>query len=122
MSSLFGANLKRGRKSSEGRKNAMFAARHKRALHVICWHGIIKDSLLIRSKAPRCVESSLQPRSRQWLDGESGRSSSMLPLRLLKNGSVIALVMHPQSKDDADPDVGKRSHRNGMAFALRSFA
>ncbi len=100
----------------------MFAVGHKRALHVICWHGIIKDSLLIRSKATKCVESSLQPRSRQWLDGESGRSSSMLPLRLLKNGSVIALVMHPQSKDDSDPDVGKRSHRNGMAFALRSFA
>ncbi len=46
----------------------------------------------------------------------------MLPLRLLKDSRLIAAPMGPQGKDDPDPNIGKRTHGNGMAFAFRPFA
>src|SRR2546428_2093801 len=46
----------------------------------------------------------------------------MLPLRLLKGGALIALVMDPHGEDDPDPHVGQRTYRHGVAFAFCAFA
>src|SRR5690242_11538620 len=50
------------------------------------------------------------------------RFACMLPLRLLKGGRLIALVMHPHGEDDPDPHISKRTHSHRMAFAFSSFA
>ena len=50
------------------------------------------------------------------------RSACMLLLCVLKGGRLIAVVMGPHGKDDPDPHIGKRSHRDRMAFAFSSLA
>ncbi len=49
-------------------------------------------------------------------------SACMLALCLLKGGRLIVLVMLPHGKDDPDPDIGKRSYSDRMAFAFGSLA
>ena len=49
-------------------------------------------------------------------------SACMLVLGLHKGSRLIALVMLPHGKDDPDPDIGKRSYGDGMAFAFGSLA
>jgi hypothetical protein len=49
-------------------------------------------------------------------------SACMLVLCLLKDGRLIALVTVPPGKDDPDPDIGKRSYSDGVAFAFGSLA
>jgi hypothetical protein len=48
------------------------------------------------------------------------RFACMLPLRLLKDGALIAAMMDPHSKDDPDPHIGQRTDSHRMAFAFRS--
>ena len=54
-------------------------------------------------------------------DGALGSSASMQLLRVLKSRRFIATMVGPHRKDDPDPDVCKRSHGHGMAFAFSSF-
>jgi hypothetical protein len=46
----------------------------------------------------------------------------MLVLSVLKGGSLIALVMLPQSKNDPDPDIGNCSYGDDMTFAFGALA
>jgi hypothetical protein len=50
------------------------------------------------------------------------RLTCMVLLRLLKGGSLIALVMPPHGKDDPDPHVCQRSYCDGMTLAFSSLA
>jgi hypothetical protein len=51
-----------------------------------------------------------------------GCSACMLLLCGLKGDRIIAAVMEPHGKEDPDPDIGKRSYGDGMAFAFGSLA
>src|SRR5260221_12667404 len=58
----------------------------------------------------------------QHEQGPLGRSACMLLLCMLKGSRLIAAPIGPQGKDDPDPDIGKRPHGDGMAFAFSPFA
>src|SRR6266496_189696 len=58
----------------------------------------------------------------QYKRGRLSGSACMLVLCLLEDGSLIGLVMLPQSKDNPDPDIGKCPYCNRMAFAFGSLA
>ncbi len=45
----------------------------------------------------------------------------MLLLRLLKGGALICLLLGPDGKHNAHPDIGQSTHGDGVAFALSSF-
>jgi hypothetical protein len=54
--------------------------------------------------------------------GALGSSASMQMACTFKSCRFIAAVVGPQSEDDPDPDVGKRSHGHCVAFAFSSLA
>ena len=59
-------------------------------------------------------------RDQRDLEALSG-FARMLPLRLLKGGGVIAVMMEPHGEDDPHPHIGQRSDGHRMAFALGPF-
>jgi hypothetical protein len=132
MSSPFRANLRAREKPEEKRGGKMHSTRHERVYHAAL--GCQAASLSLTAQSWRGLKRACQvesPKKAGFLacfetpsldQKHLGRSACMLLLRVLKGSRLIAAPMGPQGKDDPDPDIGKRSHGNGMAFAFSSFA
>ncbi len=95
---------------------------HTEVNHARSLRGVIKGRCPERVSRTRCVALHPPKPDDRHTDATLGSAAAMLPLRLFKGSPLIAEVMRPHGKDDADPDVGQGTDRNCMAFALRSFA
>src|SRR5450755_5135326 len=132
MSSPFWANLRTREKAEEKRGGKMHSTRHEPVYHAtqgcqaaslsltaLSWRGLKRTCQVESQKNGRFLAQFALPAPDQRF---LGRSTGMLLLRMLKGSRLIALPMEPHGKDDPDPDVGKCSYSNGMAFAFSSFA
>jgi hypothetical protein len=122
MSSLFWTNLEQEKKSGEGRSEGMSAIGQKVICLAVCLHDMIKTGCIEDAKTARSVALHARVCCSQAMKAALCNFACMLLLGLLKGGRLIALVTHPQSKNDPGPHVGKRPHGYRMAFAFSSFA
>src|SRR5947207_1686951 len=132
MSSLFGTNLEQEKKSADKRGGGMTSTRREpmdQATHTGLAASLWQTSARWCDQFWACQVAS-QKQAGCLADVERdghdlatlGCFTCMLPLRLLKGGRLIALVLDPHGKDDPYPHIGQRSHSYGMTFAFRSLA
>src|SRR5215472_10630255 len=70
---------------------------------------------------PRSTQASglrMLPLEPSWGSGWSSGTRSVCLPSLLKGRGLIWLLRLPDGIENARPDIGQRSDRNGMAFAL----
>jgi hypothetical protein len=98
----------------------MFAGRHKGRDSGRVWQRRGKDGM--RESSMDYAKSRFPGQIYWWSSVTLSNSASMVLLSTLKDGGIIALILCPHSKNDANPHVGQCSYSNGMAFPFLSFA
>jgi hypothetical protein len=100
----------------------MPASGYRAIIHVKSLRGVIEKSRTASASRIRSLTLHTQKPRETHGDAALRRWARMLLLCQLKRRRFIAAVVGPHREDDPDPNVGKRSHNHGMAFAFSSFA
>jgi hypothetical protein len=132
MSSLFETNVARATRNGSRKEETMSVTKHEQPSQAVscsqsaCWAHLVSGfpgQNQVRQKLGwQAVDPGVFPQEPYWGGGCSGDPRSMSLLGLLKGRGLIGLLRLPDGVENAHPDIGQGSDRNGMALALGPLA
>ncbi len=99
----------------------MIGSEHNAVVHADEVRGKIRAAQLKSGKLNSLLGQPERLDHGPRLDAVLSSSARMLLLCSLKDGALIAAVIHPHGEDDPDPHVRQRPNSYRVALALRSF-
>jgi len=132
MSSLFETNFARQRKRVAGKGEMKTVTRHEQVSQADCCtqsvrctqflSGVPRRKQLGQWRSVQAIGPRKLRREPGWKSGWSGDARSMGLPGLCKSRGVIGLLRLPDGVENARPDIGQGSDRDGMALALSPLA